>query len=347
MKKRINVLPALVLAAAGSLFLSLPGKAADQPLSIVTTVFPEYDWVRQILGENTDNVQLTLLLDQGVDLHSYQPGAKDILTISSCDLLVYVGGESDKWIYDILEEPLNPDMVTVNLLEILGSSAAVEEIPEGAAPEAGHDPENPEDPKGAEGSKDPESPENSEDPEYDEHVWLSLKNAAVFCDAIVDALEKTGAVDMEACNENAEAYKASLSELDRACQEAVDASPLKTLLFGDRFPFLYLARDYDLSCYAAFEGCSAETEASFDTIIFLAEKIDELGLPAILTIEGNDGKIAAAIRDATRTRDQKILCLDSMQAVTAQDIDEGVTYLSVMKDNLPVLREALTPVQAD
>ena len=175
----------------------------------------------------------------------------------------------------------------------------------------------------------------------DEHVWLSLKNAQVLCDAISQALQAIDPENKEAYAANAEAYEKQLSALDEKYQEAVDSAACKTLLFGDRFPFRYLTDDYGLRYYAAFSGCSAESEASFETILFLAKKLDELGLPCILTIEGARHKIAQTIVENTAKKNQSILALDSMQSTTSKDVAQGTAYLSVMEKNLDVLTNAL------
>lgn len=319
-------------------------KTEKGKLQIVTTIFPAYDWVKSILGDKADNAEITLLLDNGVDLHSYQANAEDILKISNCDLFIYVGGESDQWVEDALHEAINPDMEAINLLEVLGNSAKEEEIVEGM--EAEHEESDEEDEQehkesgGKEKHEHEKSGEETEH-EYDEHVWLSLKNAKTLCNTIAKTMGKIAPNNAKKYQENVKAYTAKLAALDMEYKKVTDSSAQKTLLFGDRFPFRYLIDDYGLSYYAAFAGCSSETEASFATITFLAGKVDELALQTILTIEKSDQKIAKTIRDNTKTKDQKILSLDSMQSTTSQDISEGATYLSAMENNLNVLREAL------
>ena len=311
------------------LFLSLcpvSGLAEEAgKIRVVTTIFPIYDWVREIAGD-TGNTEITLLLDSGVDLHSFQPSAQDILKVATCDLFIYVGGESDEWAEDALAEAVNPDMVVISLVEALGENAKAEEIVEGMQAEEAEE-------EGEEGEE--------EEPEIDEHVWLSLRNAQVFTSAIADALAQKDPANADSYRANAEAYGAKLAALDAAYAEAVDSAAHKTLLFGDRFPFRYLTDDYGLAYYAAFAGCSAETEASFETVIFLAKKTDELQLPAVLTIEGKDHRIAETIIGSTADKNRKLLTLNSMQGTTANDIEQGATYLKIMEDNLAVLKEAL------
>ncbi len=322
MKKLIAlVLSALILTSLLVGCGSTETKKAD--VKVVTTIFPLYDWVREVAQDDAD-IHLDLLLDNGVDLHSYQPSAKDIVTISDCDVFIYVGGESDKWVDDTLKQANNKDMIVLNLMDILGDKAKEEELKEGMQGEA------------EEGGK-----EHEESPEYDEHVWLSLKNASVFTQSIADALKKADSQHADAFQANADAYKGKLTELDKQYQEAVDKAAVKTLLFGDRFPFRYLTDDYKLDYYAAFVGCSAETEASFETITFLSGKADELNLKSIMQIETSDGSIAKTVRDNTKTKDQTILTLDSLQSVTTERVNNGETYLSIMTSNLDILRQAL------
>lgn len=300
-------------------------------LSIVTTIFPEYDWVREILGDKADNAEITMLLDNGVDLHSYQPTADDIVKISDCDLFIYVGGESDGWVEDALRNAANRNMKVINLLEVLGDSVKTEEIVEGMQEEHEHE--------DAHAHDDAEEHEHEE--EADEHVWLSLKNAKMLVRVISKALQELDPDNKDIYAANADAYVKKLSALDAEYQAAVDAASNKTILFGDRFPFRYLVDDYGLRYYAAFVGCSAETEAGFETISFLAKRVDEWKLPCVLTIEGAQHKIAETIVRNTTTKNQKVLTMDSMQSTTTQNVKNGTTYLSVMEKNLSVLKEAL------
>lgn len=300
-------------------------------LSIVTTIFPEYDWVREILGDKADNAEITMLLDNGVDLHSYQPTADDIVKISDCDLFIYVGGESDGWVEDALRNAANRNMKVINLLEILGDSVKTEEIVEGMQEEHEHE--------DAHAHDDAEEHEHEE--ETDEHVWLSLKNAKMLVRVISKALQELDPDNKDIYAANADAYVKKLSALDAEYQAAVDAASNKTILFGDRFPFRYLVDDYGLRYYAAFVGCSAETEAGFETISFLAKRVDEWKLPCVLTIEGAQHKIAETVVRNTTAKNQKVLTMDSMQSTTTQDVKNGTTYLSVMEKNLSVLKEAL------
>ncbi len=340
MKKAISLIIA-VLLLAGS--LSACGSGGRQPaaetgrLQIVTTIFPEYDWVMNVLGDNPARADVTLLLDTGVDLHSFQPTAADVLKISTCDLFIYVGGESDAWVDDALREATNKDMILINLLDVLGDAVKEEEVIEGMQEEE-HDHEHEHE---DEDGRDEDRDHGEGEVEYDEHVWLSLRNAAALVNSISEAIQKLDPDNAESYKKNSAAYAAKLNSLDAEYRAAVSAASADTLLFGDRFPFRYLVDDYGLSYYAAFAGCSAETEASFETVTFLARKADELSLPAVLTIEGTDHRIAKTIVQNTQAKDQQILTMDSMQSVTARDVENGTTYLSVMEKNLSVLKDAL------
>ena len=302
-------------------------------LSVVVSIFPAYDWVMNVLGEKAEDVELTLLADNGVDLHSYQPSVDDIIRISECDLFIYTGGASDTWVRDALHEAVNKDMSVISLMDALGDAVKEEELVEGMEDSDEH----------AHGSEGPEShgTTSGDEPEYDEHVWLSLRNAELLVLKICDALSALDDKNAALYEKNAAAYIEKLADLDRKYAETVQNAAKKTLLFGDRFPFRYLTDDYGLDYYAAFTGCSAETEASFETIVFLAEKLDELGLHAVLTLDGSDGRIAEAVIEAAKEKNVKILTLNSMQSISRQDIQNGTNYLSGAEKNLEVLKQAL------
>ena len=327
MKKLLSVFTALSLTAGCITACSTNNAptADSKNLQIVTTIFPEYDWVMNILGDNPANAEVTMLLDNGADLHSYQPTASDILKISTCDVFVYVGGESDEWVDDVLKEATNKDMVVINLMDELGNAVKEEEIIEGME---GHD-------------HDHEHHHEEGEVEYDEHVWLSLKNASVLVGAISEAIAKADSANAATYRANASAYIDKLNALDKEYSDMVNAAARNVLVFGDRFPFRYMIDDYSLVYYAAFVGCSAESEASFETIMFLAGKVDENSLTSVITIEGKEHKIAETIISNTATKDQKILTLDSMQTTTMADVKNGITYISVMESNYEVLKEAL------
>lgn len=321
--KKTAALIITVLLTLG-LLSACGGSGTEQngdPVQIVTTIFPIYDWTREILGENPAGMELTMLLDDGVDLHSFQPSAEDIMKVSSCDLFVCVGGESDQWVEDAVEESVNEDQIQIRIMDAVQEDLVEEELIDGMQGEEEHGDEHEE--------------------EYDEHVWLSMNKAGAICGTIAETLAGLDPEHADLYRDNAEAYTGQLSALNDEYISAVAGGRVNTLLFGDRFPFRYMTEDYGLEYYAAFSGCSAETEASFETISFLADKVDELQLSCILTIDGSDQKIAETVRQNTETKDQKILTLNSLQAVTGEDADKGTTYLGIMKENLQVLKEAL------
>ena len=328
-------------------------KGNSNKISIVCTTFPQYDWVKNILGEEAERFNVTLLLDNGVDMHSYQPAVKDIATAGSSNLFIYVGGESDTRVEDALKEAKNKDLKAINLMETLGNSVKEEEVVEGMQEEReslGHSHEKSSKEKQEQTQK--ESHENSqeingqkeaadEEPEYDEHIWLSIRNAEIMVKNIEKAIEQLDSDNAKVYQTNAENYIKKLDTLDKQYANTIQNAKYKAILFGDRFPFRYMADDYDLKYYAAFAGCSAETMAGFETVTFLAKKADELRLPVILTIENSDGRIAEAVKSNTTKKNQKILAMNSLQSVTKEQIADGITYLQVMQENLSVLSEAL------
>ncbi len=361
------------------------GSDEGKALSVVCTIFPQYDWTRQILGDRAGGTELTLLQTSSVDLHSFQPSVSDIITISSCDLFIYVGGESDLWVADALKEAVNKDMVVINLLETLGDKAVTEEIVEGMEEEEGndhgeeehsdenhvhdevhsdedhahdevhtdedhtdedhtHDEDHAHEEEHAHEEDHADEGEHTHDgePVLDEHVWLSVNNAQIFCDAIYSALSSLDAANAPEYEANLNAYKEKLAGVDASYREGLASTAYDTLVFGDRFPFRYLVDDYGIEYFAAFPGCSAETEASFETIIFLANKTDELNLDTLMVTESSDKSIAGIIASSTKNGGQRILSLNSIQSVSANDAETtDITYLALMEENLETLKEAL------
>lgn len=290
--------------------------AASKKISIIATIYPQYDWIRNILGERSDSLNLELLVKNGTDLHSFQPSAKDIATIAKANLVVYVGGESDEWIEKALAATPKEGRIAINLMKVLGDRIKEEEVVEGMQAE--------------------------EEVENDEHIWLSLVNAEILVGHLAEALAKIDTANAETYKTNATNYAAKLKELDEAYATVVAKADNRIVLFGDRFPFRYLVDDYSIKYFAAFVGCSAESEASFETVTFLAGKMDSLQLPAIFTIEGSDTKIARTVLEASKnSKGAEILTLNSMQSVTEDQIKKGADYLSIMKSNLEILKQAL------
>ncbi len=320
MKKILCAVLAIVMTLC--LFASCGGNtntnpADDDKLSVVCTVFPQYDWIREILGEKTENVSLMLLLDSGTDLHSYQPTAADLMKISSADIFVYVGGESDKWVADALKNAAE-NVKSVNLLDALGDMAKSES-------EAGI----------------MEEEEEEEEEAFDEHIWLSLKNAVKLCGVLTEELCALDSANADVYRENSRAYCEKLGALDADFEKAVASAANKTFVCADRFPFMYLFEDYGLKYFAAFSGCSAESEASFKTVVGLAEKADEYGLKYICQTENPLADIAKTVIETTSGKNQQILTLDSLQSVTAEKVAEGKTYYSAMEQNINALKKGL------
>lgn len=314
MKKNFKVFLILVLLIS---ILSACGDKKDdydkESITIVTTIFPEYDWMRNICKGN-EKIKIKLLLDDGIDLHNFQPTVDDIVTINESDVFVYVGGESDEWVDEVLENKSN-NKVIINLMDNLKEYVKEEETIEGMQEEAD---------------------EEEEESEYDEHIWLSLNNAIKICEVFKNELIKIDSDNKKLYEDNANNYINELKKLDEKYRNIIKEADKNVLLFGDRFPFRYLVEDYNLDYYAAFKGCSAETEASFSTITFLANKVDELKLNSIIIIDGSNKKIAETIRSNTISKDQKILVLNSIQSNIKDE-----TYLSIMEENLLILQEAL------
>lgn len=286
---------------------------------IVCTTFPQYDWTVNLIRGNEEKISVTLLMDKGGDLHNFQPSALDIARVSECDLFIYVGGESDVWVDDALREAVNPDMRVINMMVAVSESLVEEEHVE----DGGHE------------------KHDHEEQEYDEHVWLSVKNAELIVDDIAEELAGMDSENADLYRRNCDSYRAALNALDMQYDETVRKSGGGTLLFADRFPFRYLVEDYGLNYYAAFDGCSAETEASFKTVASLVNKLDELRLGYVVVLDGSDDRLAQVVIENAETGNQQILVLNSMQSVSQKDIERGLNYLGAMEENLKVLRQAL------
>lgn len=310
MKLRLKCAAAAILAAFMLLSVGCgaPNVKRSGKINVLCTVFPLYDWARNIAG---NTAEVSLLNENGADMHSYQPTAADIVRLHSCDILIYTGGESEKWVAEVIKQTENENLRTLNLIELLGGKA-VTEREEGA-----------------------EHRENGD--ETDEHIWLSLKNAEILTDKIAAALSGADNKNADIYKTNAAKYAERLAASDKEYTEALKNAKHKAMIFADRFPFRYFTEDYGLDYYAAFPGCSAETEASFETVIFLAKKADENG-DCIFITETSNGDIAKAVNRNTAKRNKKILTLDSMQSVSKKDIKNGLTYISVMQKNLETLK---------
>ena len=308
----IFILSVIIILSAFTSCTSTDETTDNGKINVVTTIFPVYDWTKNVAGENCNVIYLD---ESGTDMHSFEPTAKNILAITNADVFIHIGGVSDEWVENALSASGNTSLITLALADITGMIE--EEIIDGME----HDHES-----------DHDSAEN------DEHIWLSLKKAQKAVSAIADSLANADTENADEYRLNAENYNKKLSALDTEYTDCVNNAKRKTLLFADRFPFRYLTEDYGIEYFAAFPGCSAESEASFETMTFLIEKVRELSLPCIITIENSDSKIAGTISNET---DTKILSLNSCQSVTKSDIDNGITYISAMENNLQILTEAL------
>ncbi len=321
MKKIIALILSLLLLI--SVFSGCAEKRENAKLSVVTTIFPIYDFVKNIMGEKSSSADITMLLDSGVDLHSFTPSASDIVKISNCDMFIFVGGESDEWAYDNLKSTNNKNMKVLNLMDLIGDNKKQEELVEGMEAEQ-------------------EEKEDESEIEYDEHIWLSVKNAKIIVEKITAELMGLDTENAGVYETNKAEYIKKLDEIDAEFSLLKENAVNNTLVFGDRFPFRYLANDYGIKYYAAFSGCSAESEASFNTVKFLSDKINELKLPAVMTLEGGNNKIAETVKATTKREDLKILTVNSMQSITKSDVDNGADYITIMKNNYKTIKEALS-----
>jgi zinc transport system substrate-binding protein len=313
--KRLIIYPTWVLIFSLTIFSggclrTKPSKANDK-INVTSVIFPSYDFVRTIAG---DKVNLTMLLPPGSESHSYEPTPQDIIAIKNSNLFIYPGGENSKWVERILDSisNLSKDMMILNMIDLV--DAVEEEIVEGM-----------------EG-------EEEEETAFDEHVWTSPQNAKTIAIAITDSLCELDSVNADYYRQNFAAYSTKLDELDASFKAVVDGAKRKTIIFGDRFPFRYLADAYGLDYFAAFPGCSTDTEPSAATVAFLINKVKSEKLPVIFHIELSNEKMADTISEATGA---KKLLLHSCHNLTKNEFEKGITYLDVQKANVVNLREAL------
>ena len=319
-RKALIISAAAIIAAASLSSCTESRNNSNGKLSIVCTDFSEYDWVKNIIG-SADSANITYLLSNGVDIHNYQPSTQDMLTISNCDVFIYSGGESETWADDAIKNTRNNDIKVLRLFDTLGQNLKEEETKEGM--------EQDEDDKHDDGI------------EYDEHIWLSLKNARFLCSSICNILCEADPSNEGTYRSNLDKYEGKLKKLDEEYTQMADNSAERTIIVGDRFPFRYLVDDYNIDYYAAFAGCSAETNASFETIATLAGKLDELKLGTVFILENSDDSIARSIIDNSKSRNANIEKLNSLQSINKKDVDSGVTYISLMEENLETLKKVL------
>lgn len=306
---------ALSLTSCREKTVSQQTASQEGKITVLATIFPVYDWAKNLVGES-DSVSVDMLLKDGVDMHSFQPSASDIVRISTADIFIYVGGESDEWVEKAIENAANDKMLVINLMEVLKGFVKEEEHVEGM-------------------QESHEEGEEHEEAEADEHVWLSLNNAIASSNEIARAL-------MEKDEQNSQTYMANLvsyiSKLNSLKSEYADSFIGKTIIVCDRFPFRYLTDEFGIKYYAAFAGCSAETEASFETIAFLSGKVDEVASDMVFVTESADKKIARTVVSSSHRPNSKIITLDSMQSTTLKQANKGANYLDTMRANLEALK---------
>ena len=318
MRKRLFALLLALTLAAGLCGCANRQKVEDGRLQVVCSVFPYYDFARQIGG---DDVDVTLLVAAGKETHSFEPTPLDVITLSQADVFLYNGGESEAWVDDILSAAGENIAVTLPLMPQV--SALAEEWAEGM--------------EGAHDEHDHET-HDSDDIEYDEHVWTSPVLAKALCRAICDALCQADPAHQEDYQARLTDYLAQLDQLDAAFREVVEAGHRRLLVFGDRFPLLYFCKEYDLDYRAAFHGCASDTEPSLATLKYLIDKVEDEEIPVVYTIELSSRKVADAIAETTGA---KVLTFHSCQTVSRAEFDGGATYLSLMEQNVEALREGL------
>ena len=304
------LVPAVLLWFGGCSYSAENGSGK---LKIVTTIFPQYDFARQIGG---DRVELTMLVTPGGESHAYEPSPQDITAVKNCDIFICAGGESDVWTGKILDSIGTEDIVVIKMMDCV--EVVEEEHVEGMV----------------EGLFESEH----EDEEYDEHVWTSLRNAQAISESIGEKMMELDEANAEFYRENLEEYIGRLSELDIEYSEAVKAAEKKVLIFGDRFPFRYLFKDYGLEYYAAFPGCSTSTDVSANSVAFLINKVKELDLPVVYYVEFSAGRVADTIGSETGA---EALLFHSCHTVSKEDFEKSVTYEEIMRNNLEVLKRGL------
>ena len=324
------VASALLFCFALSLCVGLCSCAHEESdrIKIVCTSFVEYDWLRNIVGDS-ERVELSLIVKNGTDIHSYQPTAADIMQISECDMIVYLGGEFDTWVNEALAMAKNEQTKKIAMSECEGvtlreiSSASEHHEHEGEAHEHEHD--------------------GHDHGTTDEHLWLSINNAIAICRALSRAVCELDGASAQIYTENTEKYIEDLTALDaeyRAYAESL-ADEQRFMLFCDRFPFVYLLCDYDIDYIAAFEGCSADANADFATVVRLIDELEAHSAKSVFVCENSDGRLAQTVISSSKLGDGEIFVMDSLQAVSQGQIESGVSYLGAMRENLEVIKAAL------
>lgn len=317
MKKLLSIFLSVILSIL--FFSGCRSNTGNGKTTIVCTIFPQYDFIKNILGEKTDDYNLELLSHNGADFHSFEPTAADILKISDCDIFVYIGGESDKWVEKVLKNNQSGNRIDVKLTDVLGENIKTEEHTEGMETHShGEDTET----------------------ENDEHIWLSLTNAQIICKYLCDVIIQKDGESKGIYEKNLKEYTDKLKDLDGQYKSVVADAESDTIILADRHPFRYLFDDYGIKCFAAFPGCSTESDASFSTVLFLANKADELGVANICNIESSNGNISDTVIKNCK-QPKGTVTLNSMQNISDKQIADGMTYLSIMEQNLSAIQTAL------
>lgn len=298
-------------------------KENDGKLNVVTTIFASYDFTRQIVKENGN---VTMLLPPGAETHSYEPTPQDIIKISESDVFIYIGGENDQWVDEILDTIDTENIKIIKLMDLV--ETVEEEIVEGMEAEEDHE----------EGEATNDAHEHDEETEWDEHVWTSPKNAITISKALAKEFEEIDKDNTKVYEENLDSYVSTLTQLDSEFEEVINNSKRDVMIFGDRFPIRYFVEEYGLKYYSAFPGCSSETEASASTVAFLIDKVKQENIPVVFKIELSTGNIANTISEATGA---KVLTFYACHNLSKEDFDNGKTYVDFMRDNLKNLKEAL------
>ena len=331
------LLTVTLILTSGCAQSDINGQYNKNPSKVILCAgFSEYDWTRNVLGDNPAGIELRLLNTSGVDMHSYQPSVSDMVQIADCDLLIYTGGISEFWIDKATASSKKDSISVLSLMEYFEKNPALFPAYEQEEHDHSHGHEHEHE------DEDANLHGHEHEEEVDEHIWLSLKMAPVFCEKIADAVSQLDPANEDLYKQNLTSYQAQLKALDAEFEEAVSRASGDVLLFADRFPFLYLSQDYGIHCHAAFPGCSAETEASFETIIDLADDLITDGLSHIVILKNSKKNLAETIIRASEKQDVRICELDSLQSVTSEDIDGGFTYLNAMKQNKEVISECLS-----
>ena len=329
----ISLLLAAAIIAVMTAGCSGGKRPDDGRISIVATIFPQYDFARRIAGDRAD---VKMLLRPGMEAHSYEPSPKDIIGISKCDLFLNVGGESESWLEAVLDSADNPDMKIISAMDCV--EAIEEETSEGMQSREHHHHHGDEEDEHEPEPDHHHGDDGEEDGEYDEHVWTSPMNAIAIVNQINRALCELDPDNAEFYCRNTDEYVAELTELDNSFRETVAGSKRNLLIFGDRFPLLYFVREYGLDYYAAFPGCAAETEPSAATVAFLIDAVKREKVPVVLYIELSNHKVADAIAESAGVRTAQF---NTCHNISADDFAAGESYLSLMTANADILREAL------